>query len=146
MEEAGEKGSVRSSGGGGSGRGVLWEMDVEVVMALRTLESVEKDACALSNSLSALLASLESALSKVYQSSFNPFFFFFFFFPFYRGRPPSQHPEFSSSRSLQAPSSICRFTTKDPAVCKRLVRVSWAFVVYVMSSCILLWIKRTWKL
>ena len=60
MEEE-EQVSERSAGGGS----VLWEADVEVVMALRTLESVEKDAYALSGSVASLLSSLQSALSKV---------------------------------------------------------------------------------
>eukprot|EP00250_Pteridium_aquilinum_P032924 c4961_g1_i1 orf=85-510(+) len=50
-------------------RSAMEKRDLDVVMALRTLEAVEKDAQAVASTLSSLLSSLQSALSKVTASS-----------------------------------------------------------------------------
>lgn len=60
---AGEELSVESV------RSALEACDLDVVMALRTLEAVEKDAQAVAHNLSSLLSSLQSALSQVTTSS-----------------------------------------------------------------------------
>ncbi|MCO5576542.1 hypothetical protein L7F22_030353 [Adiantum nelumboides] len=63
MERGGEELSADSV------RSAMEASDLNVVMALRTLEAVEKDAQGVASSLSSLLCSIQSALSMVTSSS-----------------------------------------------------------------------------